>query len=235
MRWREVTQSLLVGVVERSTSAAQVFRVLDMDVNGGNYITFKSRLAEWNIDASHFLGSGHLRGSTSRKERPPLESVLTVNSSYSRSKLKKRLVSEGVMEEQCAWCGIGPSWNGKPLTLELDHINGVNDDNRLENLRLLCPNCHSQTPTSCRSRRKTKKQYACAECGRRVGKGSARCRNCANRANGARREAETGWPSDNVLAEMVSASNINATARRLGLSFNAVKRRMSRINARMLR
>ena len=67
--------------------------------------------------------------------------------SYGTSKVKNRLIKEGIMKCECVWCGIMDTWNGKPIVLHLDHINGVNNDHRLENLRLLCPNCHSQTDT----------------------------------------------------------------------------------------
>lgn len=79
----------------------------------------------------------------------PLEEVLVEHSSYPRGSIKRRLVEEGLLQYICAECGQGPEWNGKPLTLELDHINGVNNDNRLSNLRILCPHCHSQTDTYC--------------------------------------------------------------------------------------
>ena len=67
--------------------------------------------------------------------------------SYKTDKVKKRLIKEGFLKCECVWCGIKDTWNGKPIVLHLDHINGVNNDHRLENLRLLCPNCHSQTDT----------------------------------------------------------------------------------------
>lgn len=66
---------------------------------------------------------------------------------YSTRKLSKRLVAAGVLTNKCAACGAGDTWNNKPLTLQLDHINGVSTDHRLENLQLLCPNCHTQTET----------------------------------------------------------------------------------------
>ena len=74
-----------------------------------------------------------------------LESVLTVNSSYARHALKRRLVEEGMLDYRCQICSNDGMWNGQKLSLQLDHVNGVFNDNRLENLRFLCPNCHSQT------------------------------------------------------------------------------------------
>ncbi len=76
-----------------------------------------------------------------------MDTILVENSSYKSSGLKKRLVREGVLEDLCKSCGLGPVWNGRPITLQLDHRNGVSNDHRLENLRILCPNCHSQTDT----------------------------------------------------------------------------------------
>ena len=80
-------------------------------------------------------------------QKYPLDEVLTENSTYSRTNLKKRLVNENLIEYKCACCGIGPEWNGKPMPLILDHINGVNNDNRLENLRFVCSNCDTQLDT----------------------------------------------------------------------------------------
>ncbi|MNM09740.1 HNH endonuclease [compost metagenome] len=75
-----------------------------------------------------------------------LEDILVINSTYKNTnRLKDWIVREGLLKYECQECGISPEWNGKPLRLQLDHINGVNNDNRLENLRILCPNCHTQT------------------------------------------------------------------------------------------
>lgn len=80
--------------------------------------------------------------------RRPLEEILVERSTYTnRQALKKRLISVGIKEDICESCGLGAEWNNKPLTLQLDHINGVGDDNRITNLAILCPNCHTQTPT----------------------------------------------------------------------------------------
>jgi hypothetical protein len=102
------------------------------------------------LDTSHWLGMGFLRGKTHAwSPSRPLSEILVERSSYTnRVQLKKRLVAAGLLAYACDGCGIA-DWRGRPLVLQLDHLNGVNDDHRLENLRLLCPNCHSQTSTFC--------------------------------------------------------------------------------------
>ena len=81
------------------------------------------------------------------KKRDPTHTLLVEGRRVTSSRLKRRLIAEGYLEELCVECGLGPEWNGKQLVLQLDHINGVNTDNRIENLRILCPNCHTQTST----------------------------------------------------------------------------------------
>jgi len=101
----------------------------------------------------------------------------------SRNHLKMRLLKENVLEEVCSECGIRSIWNGKPLVLQLEHINGKSTDNRLENLCLLCPNCHSQTMTFAgRNCKKTPATY-CVDCKSKINTGSQRCRICSGRVN----------------------------------------------------
>lgn len=82
-----------------------------------------------------------------RSNKADIEKMFIENSAVGRNAVKRRLLSEGILENKCSECGLDPNWNGKPIVMVLDHINGVNNDNRVENLRLLCPNCNSQTPT----------------------------------------------------------------------------------------
>ena len=75
------------------------------------------------------------------------EDVFVENSSYARHRLKGRILKGNMLPYECSICSMPPVWNGKPMSLVLDHINGVNNDNRLENLRFVCHNCDSQLPT----------------------------------------------------------------------------------------
>ncbi|MCI0465241.1 MAG: hypothetical protein L0Z62_50610 [Gemmataceae bacterium] len=128
---------------------------------GSNYITVHRRIAALQLDTSHFTGMGHLKGRHHTwAVKIPLAEILVANSTYtSTHRLKIRLLEEGLLAYRCAECGRR-RWRGQPIPLELEHRNGIRCDNRLENLCLLCPNCHALTPTyrarnkrSCRERR----------------------------------------------------------------------------------
>lgn len=140
--------------VEREIPNARSYRDLLIRLGmcgdgGGAVYLLRRKVAEWGLDDSHFTGQGWLRGKTHNfTQNIPLSEILVESSNYAnRASLKRRLLKEGLLEEICAECGLPPEWHEKKLVLVLDHINGVRDDHRLENLRLLCPNCNSQQPT----------------------------------------------------------------------------------------
>ena len=140
------TEEQLRSAIESSGSIRQVLSKLGLKEAGGNYETIKRRISKLNINTSHFHGQAHLKGKTHDYTKKPIEFYLTENSHHQSYKLKYRLISEGIKEHKCECCGI-TEWMGRQTPIELDHINGNHYDNRLPNLRLLCPNCHAQTET----------------------------------------------------------------------------------------
>jgi hypothetical protein len=144
---RKYTDEELRTAVPKSFSVAQVLKTIGLRPAGGNYKTVRSRILELGLDTSHFLGQGWLKGkSITLAPVRPLSEVLVEGSSAKSHDLKLRLLREGLKHHICEGCE-GTTWRGKPIPLELEHVNGRSTDNRLENLALLCPNCHAQTST----------------------------------------------------------------------------------------
>lgn len=121
---------------------------------GLSFGTFKRRCAEHGISIVTNQGRPGVLGRQHRGDNTiPLDDVLNNHVPFKTGRLKQKLLAAGFLDKVCAACGIGPTWNSLPLTLQLDHINGNKHDNSLRNLRLLCPNCHTQTPTWGRKKR----------------------------------------------------------------------------------
>lgn len=146
MKYR-VTEEELKKIVSTSLSIADICRAINIRPNGSNYRTIKLKINQWNIDISHFTGCGWNVGDRYKpigKKTIPLVDVLIENSTYMNiGNLKKRLINEGLKENKCEKCKI-ETWLNEKISFELHHINENNMDNRIENLILLCPNCHSQ-------------------------------------------------------------------------------------------
>ena len=147
-RARKWNDKDLTSAVKSSFSVRTVIKKLGLVPAGGNYIQVKVRIKDLNLDTSHFTGKGWKKGnSTPTVPKRPLSELLTRNSKVQSYKLKNRLLASGVKQAKCELC----SWSRKSvdgrIPIELDHINGDRYDNRIENLRILCPNCHSLQST----------------------------------------------------------------------------------------
>lgn len=148
-RKRSWTDEQLVIAVKASASYRSVLIKLGLIPAGGNYAQLKSRIKELELDTEHFSGKGWNIGWKFDPRVPvqKLDSLLVSDSGVQSFKLKKRLFEAGLKNPLCELCGWAQESADGRVPVELDHINGIHSDNRLENLRILCPNCHSLQPT----------------------------------------------------------------------------------------
>lgn len=142
------TKARLEHAVKRSRSYAGVLRLLGVKLAGGNQSHLKSRILLYEIDTSHFTGQGHRKGKASNLRRSA-KSILVKQNRERREDAKRlrRALLEIGRRYVCEKCGCDGQWQNTPLTLHIDHKNGDWTDNTEDNLRFLCPNCHSQTDT----------------------------------------------------------------------------------------
>lgn len=144
----------LINVVNKSKTYYECLVYLGINNKGSSYNTLKKYIKLFNINTDHFIKNDKQIHNLIKLNTISLKNILIEKSTYSRTRLKERLYKEGLKEKKCELCGQDENWNGKHMSLILDHINGINDDNRLENLRIVCPNCNATLPTHCRGNKK---------------------------------------------------------------------------------
>jgi len=222
--------------VAASSSYSEVLRRLGMRPAGGNHALLRKYVDKvWGIPTDHFdpvaAGIRHLH-----KAPKPLSEILVEGSAYSRRNLKTRLFDEGLKERLCELCGQGEEWRGRRMSLILDHINGVPDDNRIKNLRIVCPDCAATLDTHCgRKNRAAAPVRSCKRCGREF-TAKYRGHSYCSRACGSRwdRAALRGKAKPDIrkverppyeqLLEVIEATSYLAVGRKYGASDNAVRK-----------
>jgi hypothetical protein len=219
--------------VATSLCYSEALQKLGLRPAGGNHSLFRRYVDEiWQIPTDHFDPDHARHSRLKRAARVPLEEVLVVGSSYRRGSLKARLYEAGLRERRCEMCGQSEDWMGARMSLILDHINGVPDDNRLENLRIVCPNCAATLDTHC-GRKNRLGPRPCARCGAEFiprNRRQAYCsRDCGTRHNVGRQDPhpqtrKVERPSYEQLQADLASMSFLAVGRKHGVSDNAVRK-----------
>jgi len=216
-----LTYHELKTLTELYNTQSDILNDIGLRSAGANFASLKVKLIEFSLYDELVKKTNKVRIQNAHNIRYiQLDEKLVENSTYNnRTNLKRELINNEIFEEKCAICGMLPEWYGLKLVLILDHINGINNDNRVENLRLLCPNCNSQTDTFCGRHRK--QRYYCTVCGKeRKSKHSKICNKCSGISN--RKVADR--PNIEKLQEDINDLGYCGTGRKYGVSDNAIRK-----------
>ena len=230
------TEAEARAAVAASFSYSEALRRLGLRAVGGNHKLFRRWVDEiWKIPTDHFDPHARSRAVLERNKRP-IEEYLVEHSTIKRDKLKRRLFKEGIKKPECEMCGQGEIWRGEVMAMILDHINGVPDDNRLENLRIVCPNCAATLETHCGRKNASRVvKPPCEECGRPFYPSTEKTRFCSQTCAGREQRRKLGGvphperrkverpPFDELIAD-VEAHGFCAVARKYDVSDNAVRK-----------
>ena len=207
----KLSESELNKIISESHSYSECLEKIKIRSAGGNFNTIKKYIKKYDIDISHFNIKNDF------KPKRELIDILVKDSSFSRSSLKRRLLGEKILVPICCLCGQDENWKGVKISLILDHINGIYNDNRIKNLRIVCPNCNAGLDTFAgRNNKKVKNQCSC---GNKINKFSKKCNKC-NYIE--RRKVER--PSYENLIKEVDELGFSTTGRKYGVSDTTIKK-----------
>lgn len=238
--WTICKQQLQQYLDESSTLKEVIVEKLGMRMDvpqGMHYKRLKKRIALDSLDLSRYqvnhekymLNKVKNLSSSIKKSN---DMIFVENSQTCRSNIKIRILNEKMIEYKCSLCNCLPVWNGEELSLELDHINQINNDNRLENLRFLCPNCHSQI-TNKHRKKKSKIRNTLTTvclCGKNKHYKSNKCRSCTSKRNYHDKKKFNPSSEELIIAIKNNQFNICAVGRHYGVSDNAIRKRCRSLN-----
>jgi len=215
----------LIEVVKKSVTLAETLRGLGLRCAGGNYKTLNKYLKEYKVDITHFDAKKVKIDKLSNffeKTKTQLDKILVESSTYDRKALKKRLYVEGLKKRICELCGQGEEWQGKKMSLILDHINGIHNDNRIENLRIVCPNCNATLDTHC-GKNNSKRNKKIKALGLSEDTDLRKVLTDERKLGAVKRRKVERPPISEILVE-VEKHGYSATGRKYGVSDNAVRK-----------
>ena len=210
-------------IVKESGSFGEILKKCNVSSVGGNIHTLKRRLNEENIDYSHIpTGKSSNKGRKFNVVCLDYDDLFVVDCKHSRSALKNYIIKNNIIPYKCSECGLTNTWHGKDLVLVLDHINGIRNDNRIENLRFLCPNCNSQQDTFAgRNNKLYDTKYYCLDCHKEISKTSLRCQSCAGIEL---KKDISKRPDKETLIKDITLMSMVKVGKKYGVSDNAVKK-----------
>lgn len=207
--------------IANSLNYCDVLRYLNIPLSGNNSGTLKRKIKEYDLDVSHFT----LKGRKGRVRYINAEYYLKKGSNIKSAKLKNKLLQEGIKENKCEICGL-TEWLGRPLTIQLHHIDGDDTNNEISNLQMLCPNCHSQTDNYRGNANKEK--HLCPDCGTEISGRALHCRKCSLKYQN--RTRKLNITDDELLEEKRVLKTNMAIARKYNVSDSYISRRFRLIS-----
>jgi len=243
--WK-ISEHEFKNVIRQAHSYSHALSYFGLQNKGGNSQTLKKRINELGLSTSHFLSRSLASVKTRQLSKEQvIETLLIEDCQASRSTVKRHIIKYSLLQYKCASCFNTGEWMGKSISLQLEHKNGVNNDNRIENLCFLCPNCHSQTGTFAgknvqknggggrpRSDSATFKELSASQlhhsprekkcqCGRKISKSAQACRSCSASKKSV---FKITWPSPDVMAKLLWDKPTSTIAKELGVSDKAVEK-----------
>lgn len=226
----QIPKEELQELINNSTTIVEVLTKLKVDAYNGNHKILVKRINNESIDINNLVNNrkSHLSlkmFNSNFKVDNIEKDIFAIDSIVSKATIKKYILKNNLINYSCQKCKNTGEWLNSKLSLQLDHINGVNTDNRLENLRFLCPNCHSQTETFGSKNKKKTKKY-CLDCSREIHKKSTRCNSCANKFSVFFRTGNKRFEaSEEELVSLVKHYPMTKIGEMFGVSNNAIKKR----------
>jgi hypothetical protein len=174
-------EKIIRDAVEKSECLSDVLRIMGISLRGSNYTTVKKLITKYGIDISHFnpklVRIRKLNDYYKENIKRDIFYYLRDNIQVSSSSFKERLYKEGLKNRECEMCGQTEIWNGRKMSLVIDHIDGNSLNNKLENLMILCPNCNATLDTHC-GKNKIRRNIHLCECGKEIKNSSSLCIKC---------------------------------------------------------